>query len=119
MSSANRQSDQDEPVILAQAAVRAAGFLGLTQDELGKVIGRHRATISKGLDPASNEGQLAMMFIRCYRNLFALMDGNSEHMKHWMHTDNAGVGGVPMEEIKTIPGMARTLDYLDAIRGKV
>lgn len=119
MSASNPQKSRSEQLILGQAAVRAATFLGLTTGDLGQVIGRHRTTIGKGLDPESNEGQLAMMFIRCYRNLFALMDGNAEQMKHWMRTENSGVGGIPGDEIRSIRGMSRVLDYLDAMRGKV
>lgn len=117
--SAIAQVELDERVILGEAAVRAAKLLGLTNAELGEIIGRHRTNISKGLDPSSKEGELAMMFIRCYRNLFGLMGGNEEQMKHWMYTENLGVGGVPVEEMKSVPGISRVLEYLDAIRGKI
>ena len=109
----------DDKTVVANAAVNAAEFLGLTRAELGEVIGRHRSSLTKGLDPDSKEGELALMLIRCYRSLFALMDGDQAVIRHWMRTDNHGTGGVPSEQIKTIPGLSRVMSYLDAIRGKL
>jgi hypothetical protein len=35
-----------------------------------------------------------------------------------MRTDNLHTGGVPAEQVKTLQGLSRVLQYLDAIRGK-
>ena len=106
--------------VLGQALVRAGKELGLTQAELGIVVGRDRTAISRqSLDPASKSGELALLLIRAYRALFVLVGGEPKQMKHWMHTANHHVGGVPAELIRNIQGLSRVVEYLDAIRGRL
>jgi hypothetical protein len=105
--------------VLAAALVNAGKELGLTQAALGAVIGRDRTALSRGqLDPDSKPGELALLLIRAYRALFALVGGDSAVMRHWMHTENLHTGGVPAEQIRSVQGLTRVVEYLDAIRGK-
>jgi len=105
--------------VLAAALVSAGKELGLTQTELGSVIGRDRTALSRGnIDPASKSGELALLLIRAYRALFALVGGDAAVMRHWMHTENLHTGGVPAEQIRSVQGLTRVVEYLDAMRGK-
>ena len=109
-----------QPAILAEAFANAGRLLGLNQAELGAIIGKDRTAVSRGrLDPGSKAGELALLFIPCYRALYALTGGNGEHMSHWMHTENRHTGGIPAEQVKTVQGLINVLEYLDAIRGKL
>jgi hypothetical protein len=83
------------------------------------VIGKDRTSISRGLDPASKSGELALLLIRVYRSLFVLVGGGPDDMKHWMHTANHHTGGVPAEQVQSVQGLNRVVEYLDAMRGKV
>jgi hypothetical protein len=106
--------------VLAEALANAGKYLGLTQADLGEIIGKDRSAISRGqISPDSKAGELALLFIRCYRSLYVLVGGNPEQMQHWMHTENLHTGGVPAEQVKTIQGLTAVLEYLDAIRGKL
>ena len=106
--------------VLGQALVRAGKELGLTQVELGTVVGRDRTAISRqSLDPTSKSGELALLLIRAYRALYVLVGGDAKQMKHWMHTSNQHVGGVPAELIRSVQGLNRVVEYLDAIRGRL
>lgn len=106
--------------VLREALVNAGKALGLTQADLGEIIGRGRTDISRGnIDPASKPGELALLLIRCYRALYVLTGGDVGTMKHWMHTPNHHTGGVPAEQIRTVQGLVGVLEYLDAIRGKL
>ncbi|WP_018950520.1 MbcA/ParS/Xre antitoxin family protein [Thioalkalivibrio sp. ALMg11] len=106
--------------ILREALVNAGKALGLTQAELGEVVGRGRTDISRGnIDPTSKPGELALLLIRCYRALYVLTGGDVGAMKHWMQTHNHHTGGVPAEQIRTVQGLVGVLEYLDAIRGKL
>jgi hypothetical protein len=91
----------------------------LSQADLGCVIGKDRTSVTRGVDPNSKPGELALILIRCYRDLYALVGGQADDIRHWMHTDNLHTGGVPAEQVKTVQGLVRVLQYLDAIRGKV
>lgn len=114
------ESAPDPAAVLTQALIAAGKELGLTQAELGAVVGRDRTALNrKTIEPGSKSGELALLLIRAYRALFVLVGGDPRQMKHWMHTDNLHVGGVPAELIRTVPGLARVVEYLDSIRGRV
>lgn len=109
----------EKKAVLAKALISAGKSLGLTQDEVGVVIGRDRSSLSRGIEPDTKSGELALMLIRCYRSLYAMVGGDNETMKHWMRTPNNYFNAVPAEQIKSISGLVAVVDYLDAIRGKV
>ena len=106
--------------VLTRALVKTGKELGLTQSELGAIVGRDRTALSRSaLEPDTKSGELALLLIRAYRALYVLVGGEPRQMKHWMHTHNHHVGGVPAELIRTVPGLVRVVEYLDAIRGRV
>lgn len=112
-------SSPDAKVVLTKALVNAGRALGLSQAALGQVVGKDRSSIARGLDPASKSGELALLLIRCYRSLFVLVGGEHQAMRHWMNTENLDTGGVPAEQVKSVQGLARVVEYLDAMRGKL
>jgi hypothetical protein len=106
--------------VLTRALVRAGKELGLTQAEVGAIVGRDRTALSRGaIEPDSKSGELALLLIRAYRALYVLVGGEPRQMKHWMQTHNLHVGGVPADLVRTVPGLMRVVEYLDAIRGRV
>ncbi len=112
--------DADRASVLSEALANAGKHLGMSQADLGAVVGKDRTAISRGrIDPASKAGELALLLIRCYRALFVLVGGDPQHMRHWMQTENRHTGGVPAEQVKTVQGLATVLEYLDAMRGKL
>lgn len=109
----------DDRAVLSKALLNAGKALGMTQTELGNVIGKDRTSIPRGIDPGSKAGELALLLIRCHRGLYVLVGGNSDDMKHWMHTKNRHTGGVPAKQVQKIQGLNHVVEYLDAMRGKV
>lgn len=109
----------DKRAILTKSLLAAGHSLGLDQASLGRIIGRERSVFRRGIEPDSKEGELALLLIRCYRSLFALVGGDPEQMRHWMATPNLHTGGVPSQQVQTVEGLVHVLAYLDAIRGKV
>jgi hypothetical protein len=106
--------------VLTQALVRAGKELGLTQADLGVIVGRDRTALSRGaIEPQTKSGELALLLIRAYRALYVLVGGEPRQMKHWMHTPNLHLAAVPAELVRTVPGLVRVVEYLDAIRGRV
>ena len=112
--------DVDQASVLAEALINAGRQLGMRQADLGEIIGKDRTVISRGrIDPGSKAGELALLFIRCYRALYVLVGGNAQQMRHWMRTENLHTGGIPTEQVKSVQGLTRVLEYLDAMRGKL
>ena len=113
-------TDTDQASVLSEALANAGKLLGMSQSDLGEIIGKNRTAISRGgIDPASKAGELALLFIRCYRALYVLVGGDVAQMRHWMQTENLHTGGIPAEQIKTVQGLTTVLEYLDAMRGKL
>src|SRR4051812_37045691 len=111
-----------EDEVVTKAVQRAAGVLGLTQRELGAVLGVSEAKVSRLqretlLDRDKKEFELAVLFLRLFRSLDALVGGSEDKARAWLHADNRYLGGVPAEQIKSIPGLIGVVEYLDAMRG--
>ena len=121
---AHRQIQPASAQVLCKALFNTQQHLGLTQETLGKVIGLDRSSVSKlktrgSLSPDTKEGELATYLIRIYRSLYALMGGDLATMQHWLQTPNKHLHAKPSELLGQIHGLIRTMEYLDAIRGKV
>src|SRR6476469_9445308 len=100
----------DSAQVLAKAAVNAASRLGLRHKQLAEVIGTSEASVSRlrsgrGLDPANKEGELALLFLRLFRSLDALVGGDDAKARDWLQTMNDHVGGVPADRIRTVEGL--------------
>ena len=63
--------------------------------------------------------ELALLFLRLYRSLDALLGGDAERCRKWLHAKNLHLAGTPADLIKTVTGLVYVNDYLDAMRGKV
>ena len=110
--------------VLSKAVLSAASRLGLRSRHLALVIGSSEASISRlqhgrDLDPASKEGELALLFLRVYRSLDALVGGDDEKARVWFTTPNDHVAGVPAERARTVEGLVDVVQYLDAVRGRL
>jgi hypothetical protein len=113
-----------EAAVLAKALLSAAGRLGLRNRQLGEIIGSSEASVSRlragrDLDPARKEGELALMFLRLYRSLDALVGGDDAKARAWLHAENDHLGGIPAERIRTVEGLVDVVQYLDAMRGRL
>jgi DNA-binding XRE family transcriptional regulator len=120
----NVKSKPNEFHVLALALENLKKQLDLSNDDLGKIIGIHRNTVNRllkneALDPKSKEGEFSLLLIRIYRSLFALNGGNNEAIKHWLTTKNHHIQDIPLNAMNTVLGLARVVNYLDAIRGKI
>jgi antitoxin Xre/MbcA/ParS-like protein len=109
----------DPSDVLGRSAYAAGEYLGLNKAQVGYVVGRDRSSIDRsGIAPDSKSGQLALIMVRVYRSLYALMGGDKDNMQHFMSTPNQGTGGVPAEQIQDVEGLVRVCHYLDAVRGR-
>lgn len=119
------QMDQPEAgLVLCKALHNTQKAFGLSNEELGRVIGKDRTTVGriydKGqLSPRSKEGELALLLVRVYRSLFALLGGSTSQMQHWLNTANHHLGGKPREMLASVQGLVNLVTYLDAMRGRV
>lgn len=122
MPSRAQASSAAPGAVLTKATLRAAKILGLTDADLASVLGISAASVSRlgrtrDIPTTGTEAQLAVLFVRMYRGLDALL-GNAEHCRNWLHSANSHLSGVPAELIRTVQGLVHVTEYLDAMRGK-
>lgn len=117
--------EDSQAAVLTKAVRRAATLLGISQQELATIIGVSPATVSRMADgrfliaPRSKTGELALLFLRVFRSLDALVGGQVEAAKAWLAAPNSHLGGIPAELIRKVEGLGRVAEYLDAVRGKL
>src|SRR4051812_33852477 len=110
---------------LGKAVLQAAERLGLTARRLGSVVGLSDATVSRlksgtfALERGTKPFELAVLFVRLYRSLDAIVGGDDTVAKAWLRNDNTALGGTPIEKIATVPGLVDVIAYLDARRAIV
>jgi Protein of unknown function (DUF2384) len=110
---------------LSKALVAAAGELGVSQGVVADVLGVSSATASRLFAGAYQlnhnrkyEWEFALLFVRIYRSLTAIV-GAGEPARQWLHGENKGLVGRPIELIRTAQGLIRVLEYLDSFRGRI
>lgn len=111
--------------VLSKALLRAADHLGLTAKTLGTIVGLSEPTVSRlkrgefALEQGTKPFELAVLFVRLYRSLDAIVGGDETVAKAWLRNDNTALDGKPIEKIQTVPGLVDAIAYLDARRAVI
>jgi hypothetical protein len=114
-----------EAAVLTKAVLRAADQLGMASRSLAAVIGVSEATISRmrsgdyELQRGQKSFELAVLFVRFYRSLDAIVGGDQEVARAWLKNSNTALDSAPLALIQTIPGLMNAIHYLDARRAIV
>jgi hypothetical protein len=111
--------------VVTKAVLRAANELQVPQRALGRVIGLSEATVSRmgtgayELAPGDKPFELAVLFIRLFRGLDAMVGGDGGVAQRWLREPNVALGGVPLTLIQSVAGLVHVVTYLDAFRARV
>jgi uncharacterized protein (DUF2384 family) len=114
-----------DAVVVTKAAIRAAERLGLKNNVMGRIIGLSEPTISrmrKGryvIDPDHKSFELALLFVRLYRSLDAMVGGDDAVAADWLANTNTALHGRPLDLIQTVSGLVSVIAYLDSRRALV
>ena len=118
-------SAADQAAVLTKATLRAAIRLGLTNKALATVIGVSEATVSRmrsgdyTLQPGQKPFELAVLFVRLYRSLDAIVGGDDAVAGSWLKNRNIVLNAEPIALNQTVPGLMNVIQYLDARRAVV
>src|SRR4051812_8285019 len=99
-------------VVLTKALLRAAGFLGLSNAIVARVVGvseSHVSRMAKGereLEVGTKPAELAALLLRVYRSLDALVGNDERHRKEWMASFNRAFNEAPKDAIQKVEGLA-------------
>ena len=116
---------EPKALVVTKAAARAAERLGMRSSALSRIVGLSEPTVSrmrKGhyvLDPRHKSFELALLFVRLYRSLDALVSGDDAVAAAWLKNQNTALNGVPVEMIQSVSGLINVISYLDSRRALV
>jgi hypothetical protein len=125
MSRSRAAAEPEKAAVLTKAVLRAANQLGLTNKMLATVIGLSEATVSRMraggyvLQPGHKPFELAVLFVRLYRSLDAIVGGDDAVAASWLKNRNITLDAEPLTLIQTVPGLMNVIQYLDARRAVV
>jgi transcriptional regulator with XRE-family HTH domain len=115
----------DRAAVVTKATLKAAAQLGLTNKALAAVIGLSESSVSRmrngehPLEPGQKSFDLAVLFVRLYRSLDAIVGGDDAVASAWLKNRNTALDGEPIKLIQTVPGLMNVVHYLDARRAIV
>ena len=99
--------------------MRAADRLEVPNRVLAAVLGVSQATVSRmgsgafQLDPGSKPFELAVLFLRLFRSLDAIVGGDVAVARAWLCNTNTAFGAAPITLIESIAGLVHVVAYLD------
>jgi len=115
----------DEAAVVTKAVLRAAAQLELPNRILAAVIGVSEATVSRmgsgsyQLTAGDKPFDLALLFLRLFRSLDAILGGDTHAARAWLRHDNTVLGAAPIDVIASVSGLVHVVGYLDARRALV
>jgi len=115
----------DDAVVVTKAVMRAAEALGVSNRLLAGVLGCSEATVSRmgsgayQLSPGDKPFELAVLFLRLFRSLDAIVGGDAATARAWLKNDNLVLNAPPVRLITSVAGLVTVVGYLDARRALV
>ena len=115
----------DAAAVVTKAVLRAAGRLGLSNRVVAGVLGLSEATISRMgsgayvLTPGDKPFELAVLFLRLFRSLDAIVGSDQSTSRAWLQNENTALGAAPVTLIPSVAGLVNVVAYLDARRALV
>jgi uncharacterized protein (DUF2384 family) len=114
-----------DSAVITKATIRAADRLRLKNKVLARIIGVSESTVTRmkqgdyPLEPGQKPFELAVLFVRLYRSLDAVIGGDDSVASEWLKNENTALSGKPLEIIQTISGLTNVIQYLDSRRAVV
>lgn len=114
-----------EASVVTKATLRAADRLAIKNNALAKIVGVSEPTITRMrrgayvLDSGNKAFELALLFVRLYRSLDSIVDGDDDVARSWINNDNLALRGRPLDLIQSVSGLTNVIQYLDTRRALI
>jgi len=116
---------QPDPVrVLTRAVTHAAELMGLNKATLAKILGISAASAGRlysgqyQLNQNAKEWDMALLLVRLFRSLDAIMAGDENALRSWLKSQNLGLNAKPIELMIDASGLVHTVDYVDSYRAR-
>ena len=121
----SRAQPADEGAVVTKAVLRAAEQLDLPNRAVARMLGVSEASVSRMgsgsyvLRRDDKAFELALMFLRLFRSLDAVVSGDEAAARACLRHEHPVLDGTPAELIQSLPGLVNVVGYLDARRALV
>ena len=106
-------------VVVTKSVMRAAARLALPNRIVAAALGVSEATVSRmgagayQLEPGSKPYELAVLLLRLFRSLDAIVGGDVAVARAWLRNQNTALGAAPISLIESVMGLVNVVAYLD------
>jgi hypothetical protein len=106
-------------VVVTKSVMRAAARLDLPNRIVAAALGVSEATVSRmgagayQLEPGSKPYELAVLLLRLFRSLDAIVGGDVAVARAWLRNQNTALGAAPISLIESVMGLVNVVAYLD------
>ena len=117
--SAPRRAPAAKAAVVTKGVMRAAERLALPNRVLAVMLGLSEATVSRmgagsyQLDPGGKPYELAVLLLRLFRSLDAIVGGDVPVARAWLRNTNTAFGAAPITMIESVAGLVHVVAYLD------
>jgi Protein of unknown function (DUF2384) len=119
----NSTTSNEEAALVGRAAFRAADFLDMSGAELARTIGISEPSVSRlrsgAFVPTGKSVEMAVLFVRLFRGLDAIVGGDAESARSWLRAENLALRGKPLDLIQTAQGLVQAVQHVDSRRARV
>ena len=70
------------------------------------------------VEPGSKPFELAVLFLRLFRSLDAIVGGDTAVAQAWLQNDNTALKATPVTLIESVAGLVSVVAYLDDRRAR-
>ena len=105
--------------VVSKGVMRAAARLDLSNRIVATALGVSEATVSRmgagtyQLDPGGKPYELAVLLLRLFRSLDAIVGGDVAVARAWLRNPNSALGDTPITLIESVMGLVNVVAYLD------
>jgi len=113
-----------EAAVVTKGVLRAAERLSLSNRVVAAVLGVSEATVSRmstrvyQLEPGTKPFELAVLFLRLFRSLDAIVGGDTAVARAWLQNENTALRAAPVALIESVAGLVNVVAYLDDRRAR-
>lgn len=107
-----------ESAVITEAAIRAADQLKIPAGAFAAIIGLDEATVARirrggfRLEPGTKPFELAVLFVRLFCSLDAIVGGDDELAASWLASPNKFLNARPIEKLQTVTGLVDVIAHL-------
>jgi hypothetical protein len=116
---AARSAPKPEAAVVTKGVMRAAARLELSNRLVAVTLGVSEATVSRmgvgayQLEPGNKPYELAVLLLRLFRSLDAIVGGDVAVARAWLRNQNSALGAPPIALIESVTGLVNVVAYLD------